>query len=126
MRLMLKYREVAGLGDAAQALLDYSRQTRALEALLHEPSRAGMLVVALDEPLVRGESARLVRATRELRVDVIGVLWNRSGQGRPAPLPVSPAPGQFLAPARNPAPVGVAALRAWTSEWRELSPVDTG
>jgi arsenite-transporting ATPase len=41
MRLMLKYREVTGLGDAAEALLDYTRQTRALEALLHDPSRAG-------------------------------------------------------------------------------------
>src|SRR6185503_18038534 len=34
MRLMLKYREVVSLGDAAQELLDFARRTKAVESRL--------------------------------------------------------------------------------------------
>lgn len=125
MRLMLKYKEVAGLGEAAQSLVEYAKMTRALQRLLRDPTRATLIVVALDEPLVRGESARLVRAARERDVAVSAMVWNRVGRVGPAPLPVTPPLTQFCAPACTPPPVGVAALLAWTSDWRALPAVRT-
>ena len=77
MRLMLKYKDVAGLGDAAEELLGFSRRTRALEALLSDPLRAGVVLVTLDEPLVRAESLRLAAALAGTHVAVVGVVRNR-------------------------------------------------
>jgi arsenite-transporting ATPase len=119
MRLMLKYKEVGGLGDAAEDLLGFARRTRALGELLADPARSGLLAVALDEPLVRAETVRLVDMVRSRGVDVVGVLWNRVSHA-PEPLPVSPAVPQFVAPALEPPPCGVAALGRWRAQWGSL------
>lgn len=119
MRLMLKYRELAGLGEAANDLLHFSKRTRALSALLRDASRAAVVCVALDEPLVRAETARLVTSVRELRVDVSGVLWNRVSH-QPVPLPVLPPVPQFAVAERRPPPRGVPALRDWRRGWAPL------
>jgi arsenite/tail-anchored protein-transporting ATPase len=125
MRLMLKYRDVAGLGESAEELLSFARRTRQVGDLLRDPTQSALIVVTLDEPLVRGETARLVAATRAEGVDVRGVMWNRwTGRGSPSPLPVTPPVAQFVAPAATPPPVGAAALRAWAGQWREVSEVD--
>lgn len=120
MRLMLKYRDVVGLGDAAQELLDFSRRTRALDQLLHTPAHAGLLLVALDEPVVRAESERLSAAVRARGIDLPMLIWNRA-RSAPNPLPATVAPRQFVADEMNPPPVGVVALRAWSKSWRPLS-----
>jgi arsenite-transporting ATPase len=120
MRLMLKYREVGGLGEAAEDLLGFARRTRALAALLADAASAGLLAVALDEPLVRAETERLVAAVRARGVDVLGVLWNRAA-ARPSPLSATPAVPQFVAAAVDPPPRGVAALRRWRADWRTLA-----
>ena len=70
MRLMLKYRDVVGLGDTARELLDFAKRTRALDALLHDREQCGVIVVALDEPVVRAETARLAAAVRARGIDV--------------------------------------------------------
>src|SRR5205085_6593099 len=59
MRLMLKYRDIVSLGDAAQELLDFARRTKALEQRLVDPALTTTIIVALDEPLVREETGRL-------------------------------------------------------------------
>jgi arsenite-transporting ATPase len=123
MRLMLKYREIAGLGDAAQELLDFARRTRSLDTLLHDRERCGVLLVALDEPVVRWETDRLLRELRERGTDLIGVMWNRVDEieiGATTPLPAEARVSQFLAPAMTPAPIGVARLRRWSGTWRDL------
>jgi arsenite-transporting ATPase len=121
MRLMLKYREVTGLGDAAAELLEFARRTRALDTLLRDPARAGIVLVALDEPVVRGESERLVRELRARGTDLIGVVWNRVAPIESvAPLPAEPPVSQFLASATTPAPVGAEALRRWADTWQRL------
>jgi arsenite/tail-anchored protein-transporting ATPase len=120
LRLMLKYKELTSLGDAAAELLAFAKRTKAVTALLHDAERAGLLVVALDEPLVRAETMRLVGAVRERAIDVIGVFWNRA-TGEPVPLDVEPPVRQFVAPARVPPPTGIDAIRAWASDWRELA-----
>lgn len=117
MRLMLKYREAGGLGDAAGEVLAFAKRTRHLGELLRDHRRGGLVVVTLDEPLVRGESVRLVRAVRELGVDVIALFWNRS-DGTHAALPAEPPVRQVEGVRRRPPPEGVDALREWTRSWR--------
>jgi arsenite-transporting ATPase len=122
MRLMLKYREAVGLGAAAEELLAFAKRTRALDALLRDASRAGVLIAALDEPVVRAETSRLAAAIDALGVSVIGVVWNRVTI-TPSPLPEFSARRQFCADHASPPPIGVSALRAWSRSWRELTPV---
>jgi arsenite-transporting ATPase len=120
MRMILKYRDIVGLGDTARELLDFAKRTRALDALLHDSSRCRVIVVALDEPVVRAETARLAAAVRTRGIDVAAVLWNRVDR-LPSPLPASVADRQFLAGAMTPPPIGATALREWSASWRELS-----
>jgi arsenite-transporting ATPase len=119
LRLMLEYKEVAGLGEAAKEVLDFAKRTRALRDLLGDRKRAAVIVVGNDEPLVRDESRRLIDACRSRGVAVVGLIWNR------VTFPVSPlsgegTPRQFLAPAGAPAPRGVPALRGWCATWRPI------
>lgn len=120
MRLMLKYRDVVQLGDTAEELLAFSRRTRALDALLHDHERCGVIVVALDEPLVRAETERLSRAVAARQIGLDAIVWNRV-TGIPAPLPASIARRQFLAGEVSPPPVGVAAIREWSRSWTSLA-----
>lgn len=125
MRLMLKYREIGGLGDSAEQIVSFARRTRRVGEILRDPHHAGMVIVALDEPLVRGETTRLISASRAEGVTVRWVLWNRwTGSGLPNPLPVDPPVAQFVAPAVAPPPAGAKALRAWMGQWREVSDGD--
>ena len=119
MRIMLEYKEVAGLGEAARELLDFARRTRALGDLMKDPAKATVLIVANDEPLVRTETARLVGACRERGLDVSTIVWNRA-EGAVAPLSESDPPAQFVAPTTVPAPRGASDLRAWCASWRPL------
>jgi arsenite-transporting ATPase len=119
MRLMLKYREIAALADTAHELLAFAQRTRALHDLLHDPHRAALVVVALDEPLVRAESERLVAAVRALDIHVAALVWNRVGRA-PSPLPTTPPVAQVVAPSVEPAPTGLEALRDWSVHWAEL------
>ena len=121
MRLMLKYREVAGLGDAAGELLGFAKRTRALDALLHDPAQGVLVITAIDEPLVRGETARLVREVRARGVAVRALVWNRV-DAAVAPLPTDPPLSQLVARDSVPAPVGVPAIRAWSQRWSSLEP----
>jgi arsenite-transporting ATPase len=114
MRLMLKYKEVVALGESATELLGFAKRTRALATLLRDPARCAVIAVGLDEPLVRGESERLVAelATRGLAVSAF--IWNR-GTGTPDPLAIDGTIPQLRAPA---APVvGVTELRRWRAGW---------
>jgi arsenite-transporting ATPase len=119
MRLMIEYKEIGGLGEAAQELLDFARRTRALRELLTDPTRATVVVVANDEALVRDESGRLVSACRERGIDVGALVWNRVNDGV-APLSAAHPPRQFVAPTVSPAPRGAVALKRWCATWRPL------
>ena len=119
MRLMLKYRDVVSLGEGAQDLIDFAKRTRALDALLHDASRTAVVVVALDEPVVRAETARLVTAIRERNIDIAAVVWNRVTRSV-EPLPPGRAARQFCAVDASPAPIGVAALGDWARTWQTI------
>ncbi len=119
MRLMLEYRDVVGLGDAAAELLEFAKRTRALDGLLRDRERAGVMLVTLDEPVVRAQTRRLARAVRQRDCDVIALVWNRSKRAID-PLPQFVAARQVCATETRPPPVGVAALRRWSRSWREV------
>ena len=121
MRLMLKYKNVVRLGDAAEELMGFARRTRSVDALLRDSERAGAVVVALDEPLVRGETTRLVGALRGMNVSVTGVVWNRmEGDRTPEPLALDPPLSQYAVSATHPSPRGALALEQWSTGWRKL------
>jgi arsenite-transporting ATPase len=126
MRLMLKYREVVRVERAAEELLGFTRRTKRIAALLIDPASTGAVVAALDEPLVRDETERLVGAVRERAIDVTAVVWNRVDAATPPPraLPSTPPLAQFVASAVSPAPRGVEALRRWHAGWRRLPIAD--
>jgi len=118
MRLMLNYRDVIGLGDAAAEIIEFSERTRALEALLHDRARSGVVLVTLDEPVVRAQTRRLASEVRRRGSDVIALVWNRAT--RVAPLPRTVAARQVCAGEARPSPIGVAALRKWSRSWCEV------
>ncbi len=120
MRIMLKYREVVGLGDTAAELLAFSKRTRAVRELLGDPARSGAYIVTLDEPLVRGETVRLLAAVGERGVGILGVLWNRVDD-EPGPLSLPRDVPQLLCSALEPPPIGVDALRQWRNGWTLVS-----
>jgi arsenite/tail-anchored protein-transporting ATPase len=129
LRLMLKYKDVVGLGETAQELLDFSRNLRALDALLRDKSRCAIVLVTLDEPVVRAETDRLASEVRSRGVDISGVILNRAPTdaggaeiAEATALPVADAPVHFEAPAVEPSPVGPRALREWSTAWRIQRP----
>ena len=119
LRLMLKYRELAGGGEMSADLLNFARRTRAVSELLADSTRSGVAVVALDEPIVRLETARVIDRVRSLRNAVPAVIWNRV-QHAPVPLPVEPPVRQFVAAELRDPPGGVSRLLEWLDDWRAL------
>jgi arsenite-transporting ATPase len=119
LRLMLKYRELAGSTETSAELLTFARRTRAVGDLLRDVARAGVMVVALDEPVVRLEAVRVIDRVRVLGNHVPAVIWNRAVTV-PDPLPVEPPVRQFVAADVAPPPVGTARLLRWLEGWRIL------
>jgi arsenite-transporting ATPase len=116
MRLIMKYREVLGLVDAAQDLVNFSRRTRALDRLLHNSAKAGVVLVSLDEPVVVAETTRLSARVGATGIAIRGVVRNRVA--KTAGRPTHAATPVIVAPETNPPPVGVAAIRDWCERWR--------
>jgi arsenite-transporting ATPase len=113
MRLILKYKEVANLGDAAQDLLNFSRRTRAFDELLHDPARAGLVLVSLDEPAVTAETARLAELLRSTGITVLAEIRNRVTKGAR-----NADAGVHLAPESDRPLIGVDAIKDWSRSWR--------
>lgn len=128
MRLVLRYRELGALGELGADLLSLAQRIRAVGALLHDPARASLVAVALDEPLVHRETRRLTDAVHALGVEVRGVVWNRAtpGAALPAlPLPAAAAAAQLVAFEIQPSPRGVTDIRKWADTWRAGADIDT-
>ena len=117
MRLMLKYKDIGGLGEAAADVLAFAKDLRALDALLHDPARAGVVIVTLDERVVAAETTRLANEITTRRIAVTGIVLNKSSRAATFPLPDIPA--QLRAPLSRTPPVGPAALDAWAAQWME-------
>jgi arsenite-transporting ATPase len=120
MRLMLKYREIGGLGETAADVLAFARNLRALDTLLLDAARAAVIVVTLDEEVVAAETNRLVREIGSRAIAVSGVILNRSSSGA-ATFPLPRALMHLQAPLSTPPPTGSAQLADWSHTWVPLT-----
>jgi arsenite-transporting ATPase len=145
LAVLLKYREVAGLGELAASTLDLSRDLGALGALLRDRTRCAFVVVARPGELPRRETVRLLASLDGLGVPVGGLIVNgvtadavpsrrpaalcsrcrrEAAEGRGAVERLRSALDRshggapvLVAPVVAPPPRGLAALRAWGNRW---------
>jgi arsenite/tail-anchored protein-transporting ATPase len=128
LRLLLKYRDVIGLGRLAGRVLELARSLRALLALLTDPERSWLLLVALPESLSVPETRRLAERLIAMDIPVGGLLINRlltseqvSGDEEHATELTRIAPGlHAAAPLLTRGPTGVAELKSFSEGWRLL------
>jgi arsenite/tail-anchored protein-transporting ATPase len=145
MRIIVKYRAAGAAGAAAESLLQAARELRALQELLHDNARAGVVVVTLEEPLVRAETERLHGSLQDSGIAIAATLINRVTTGPAADAdgaagathpvgdasaaygvtpPAGPASGTsgaapvLRAPLLRPEPRGAVALREFLCRWK--------
>ena len=81
LAILLKYREVVGLGEVAAELVATARRLRELRALLADPGRAGVVAVTRAAELPRRETDRLLARLRRLGIAVPAVVVNALTSG---------------------------------------------
>lgn len=79
LAILLKYREVMGLGEVAAELVTVARRLRELGALLTDAARARAVVVTRAAELPWRETERLLAALRKLHVAIPAVVVNALG-----------------------------------------------
>jgi arsenite-transporting ATPase len=136
LAILLKYREVVGLGEVAAELVATARRLRELGALLGDPGRARVVVVTRAAELPGAETDRLLGRLAGLGLTVPAVLVNAITSGTcdrcrrarhaerrlMAPLGRRAATrrhpwGMISTPAVVPPPGGVTGLVRWTQTW---------
>ena len=124
LRLLLRYREVTGLGTAGESLLEMARRIRELSAGLVDPERTAALVVLLPEALSEPETRRLLDALATAEVPVERCLLNRGSSASRAQVERAlraterTRTGLVILPDVDPAPVGIDALEDFRDRWR--------
>jgi anion-transporting ArsA/GET3 family ATPase len=140
MRLLLKYREVARLGDVGERVVRLSRGVRRLQALLGDGREAQAVVVTRPEELPRRETGRLLDALVALELKTAAILANTEqpaaagcarcravaraeadeverlvrSRARPRGCDI------IVAPLEVPPPHGLARLARWMDRWKIL------
>ncbi|MGH7466307.1 MAG: hypothetical protein ACREK1_14080, partial [Longimicrobiales bacterium] len=98
------------------------RRLRALRDALRDEASASVIVVTLDEPVVRAETERLVASLDAAQIRIGAILLNRSTGTAPAgeqePAGWSGADVLIYAPVTDPPPVGEHALRGFVDTWK--------
>ncbi len=133
LRLFLGYREVVGLGAAAERVLHFARTLRALRGRLEDGAHTFFLAVALPEALSVPETERLAVRLGELGTAPGALLVNRAlaggavlpGRGAEAArlLAVPGVPEAAAAPEwGGRAPRGAAELLRFARSWRRAVP----
>jgi arsenite-transporting ATPase len=136
LAILLKYREVVGLGEVAAELVAVARRLRELRALLTDGARARVVAVTRAAELPQRETHRLLARLAHLRLAVPVVLVNarssgscaRCRRGRAAERRAVAALGgrratrrrpwsMISTPALAPPPRGVAGLEGWVRAW---------
>ncbi|HEY2991318.1 MAG TPA: TRC40/GET3/ArsA family transport-energizing ATPase [Methylomirabilota bacterium] len=137
LAILLKYREVVGLGEVAAELVATARRLRELGALLTDAGRARAVAVTRAAELPQRETARLLARLARLRIAVPAVVVNaRGAEGCPRCAKARRAEARLVAalrrqratgrrpwgiistPAVAPPPRGVAALARWAHTWK--------
>ena len=135
LAILLKYREVVGLGEVAAELVATARRLRELSALLADPVRARVVVVTRAAELPERETGRLLSRLRRLGIAVPAVLVNaltsgtcrRCRRARRVEHRMVTALRRrrtrrrawsiISTPALAPPPRGVSGLERWTRTW---------
>jgi arsenite-transporting ATPase len=121
MRVFVKYGIAGVAGNAAESLIELSRELKAFREALHDGRSAAVIVVTLDEPMVRAETERLVAALDAAHIRVAAVLINRSappvGGSREVASGWTGEGAVVRAAALDPAPVGEHDLRRFVETW---------
>ncbi|HET7341330.1 MAG TPA: ArsA family ATPase [Methylomirabilota bacterium] len=136
LAILLKYRDVVGLGEAAAEMVATARRLRELGALLGDGARARVVVVTRAAELPRRETERLLRRLDGLRLTVPAVVVNaltapdcprcRRARRREDAVVAALARaagtrrqrwGMICTPAVTPPPRGAQALGRWTRTW---------
>jgi arsenite-transporting ATPase len=140
MRLLLKYRQVARVGDVGERVVRLSRGVRRLQALLRDGREAQAVVVTRPEELPRRETDRLLDALVELKLKTAAILVNteqpaaggcarcravaRAEADEVARLALSRARPRacdiIVAPLEVPPPRGLARIARWMDRWTML------
>src|SRR3954469_11741707 len=135
LQILLKYRTVTGLGEAARDLTGTARELRELQDLVGDPARSRFVAVTRAAALPRLETARLLSALRRLRVPAPAVLVNAlTPNGCPRCTRAAAAERREVAELRRirrgwamlgaprlaPGPRGTAALARFGSTWTTL------
>lgn len=113
LRLLVKYRAAGSLDALAGDLLAFAKRLKQLKLELSTPTDAAVLVVLLDEAMVRAESRRLTAALERAGVPVTAEILNRSPNGASQ----EARSRHIRAPLQATEIVGPAALRSFLSKW---------
>ncbi len=136
LAILLKYREVVGLGEVAAELVATARRLRQLQALLTDPGQARVIAVTRAAELPQRETDRLLVRLRKLRLAVPAVVVNALtsgdcgrcrrarrrevltlfGRGRRRG-PRRRSWSMISTPALAPPPRGVVGLERWARTW---------
>jgi anion-transporting ArsA/GET3 family ATPase len=120
MRILLKYRALGGLDAPAEPLVRFARRLRALQERLSDPSRTAIIIVTLDEPLVRAETRRLLDRLGAQGRPAAAVVLNRANPQ--ASWEAQEAEGiPVLSSPEVPDPVGADALRSLAWGWERVA-----
>jgi arsenite-transporting ATPase len=133
LRLLLRYREVVGLGGTAERVLRFARTLRGLRARLEDGAHTLFLAVALPEALSIPETERLALRLAELGIAPGALLVNRvlagdavlPGRGAEAArlLALPGIPATAFAPEWGAeGPRGAAELLRFARSWRLAAP----
>jgi arsenite/tail-anchored protein-transporting ATPase len=120
MRILLKYRAVGGLDAPAEWLIRLARRLRALRERLSDPNRTAIVVVTLDEPLVRAETRRLLEKLAGLGLPAAAVLVNRLLPAVPPPADIA-TPGTPVFRATEVRDPRGPALRPFAEAWERIA-----
>ena len=135
MAILLKYREIVGIGKLAALLVQLSKRLRAMQDLLRDGTRSRVIVVTRAAALPMDESHQLIAALGRLGIAVGGIIVNAAGRGTCTRcraiaraqaaeiegLTASAASYAIIeAPAEVPPPHGSRALRSWGDSWRQV------
>jgi arsenite-transporting ATPase len=132
LRLLLKYRQVVRLGEAAERVLALARTLRGLRERLADRAHTLFLAVALPEALSVPETRRLLPRLAGLGLAPEALLVNRLlGPGGVLParraeaarlLQIPGAPEAVGAPEWEEGPRGAEALLRFAGSWRRIHP----